>query len=86
MANTEYNSRAIAEGILVKKDPLEGTPFWVIDYMIQNSFESILYYFKYTNEEAWPNKDPFHEFGHMLRMWNENTDQYFIPGWITCIG
>ena len=64
---------------------MEGAPFQVSDYMIRNWFECILYSFEYTHEEDPPYKDPFREVRQILRMWNENMEHYFTPGWITCL-
>ena len=85
MTIVDYHSRAIVEGLLnsPKTDSLEGAPFRVRDYMTRNWFESILYSFKFTNEEATPYKYPFHDFSQMLRMYNKNTGKYITPGWIT---
>ena len=88
MYNYGYNSRVTTEGILFReKNTSTGghSEFRVSDYMTCNWFESILYYFKYTNEEAPKYKDSFHEVRHMLCMWNDNTDQYFATVWITCL-
>ena len=68
-----------------KKGSAWGALLRVSDYMTQNHFEAILYFFKYTDEEAPQYKDSFHEVGQMLLMCNENMDQYFTPGWITCL-
>ena len=49
-------------------DLLKVAPFWVSDYITLNRFGAILYSFKYTNEEAPPCKDKFHEFSQMMIM------------------
>ena len=71
--------------VLISFTTLLTVKFLLISSMTQNWFEAALDSFKYTNEEASPYKDTFHEVRKILRMWNDNMDQYFNPEWITCI-
>ena len=87
MADCGYNSRVITKRLLFsqKTNLLESAPFRASDYMTRNRFEAILYPFKYINEESPEYKDPFHEVGKMLHMWNKNIDNYFSSRCIICL-
>ena len=64
---------------------MKGILLQVNDYMTHNWVKFIFYSLGYTNKEGPGYKNLFHEVGQILRTCNENMDQHFSHGWITCL-
>ena len=53
--------------------------------MSSNRFEEIIKHLTFTNIEPPSFTDKFWEIRQMVKVWNTNMRDVFIPGWITCL-
>ena len=53
--------------------------------MSHNQFEAILYAMSFTKDEAALYVDTFWHVWRLIGAWNENMNEKFQPGWITCL-
>ena len=53
--------------------------------MSSNQFEAILYAMSFTKDEAPLYVDKFWCVQRLIDAWNENMNEKFQPGWITCL-
>ena len=63
----------------------KGAPFRCNEYMSRTRFEQILSNLKYTVNEPPSYIDRFHEIRQIVTAWNDNIQQVFQSGWITCL-
>jgi hypothetical protein len=69
----------------VDKDSVSGAPYRFNDWMSRNRFLAILSALRFTNENPPPYVDRFFQIRQMIRLWNENIQSIFKPGWLTCL-
>ena len=63
----------------------EGVPILLNQYMSHNWFEAILYAVSFMKDEAPLYVDKFLCVQRLIDAWNENMNEKFQPGWITCL-
>ncbi len=70
---------------LTEVDVHDGAPFRLNSLMTKNRFDEILHALTFTNIQAPDYKDRFHHIRQLVIAWNENIQQNFKPGWVTCL-
>jgi len=66
-------------------DMLSGAPYRFNTWMSRNRFRAILHALLYSDEEKPRYADKFHCVRKLIRLWNENIQEIFRPGWLTCL-
>jgi len=63
----------------------QGAPYRFNQYMSRFRFEAILTALRLTKDEAPTYVDRFWEVRPLIKAWNENMTQQFMPSWVTCL-
>lgn len=87
-----WHFMACYEGILRRDwwstkeiDPFDGAPFRFNPFMSRSRFDEILQALRYTDIAPPVFADKFHSVRQMAKAWNDNMEQNFMPGWLSCL-
>lgn len=62
-----------------------GAPYRFNHIMSRYRFDQILSNLRFTMDDPPAYKDPFWEIRQLIDAWNENMDEEFIAGWLSCL-